>query len=71
MDLFDLKHNFLRIYDNVKSSVPALRPLAGLVPGPNEQIPMYQVKFMPEEQVANFCFLLEDFSKMLTEKINV
>ena len=68
MDLFDLKHNFLRIYDYVKSSVPALRPLARLVPGPNERIPMYQVKFMPEEQVVNLCFLLEYFSKMLLKK---
>ena len=71
MDLFDLKHNFLRIYDYVKSSVPALRPLARLVPGPNERIPMYQTKFMPDKQVANLCFLLENFSELLTEKINV
>ena len=71
MDLFDLKHNFLRIYKYIKSSVPALRPLSGLVPGPNERIPMYQVKLMPEEQVVNLYFLLEDFSKMLTEKINI
>ena len=71
MDLFDLKHNFLRIYDYVKSSVPALRPLARLVPGPNERIPLYQTKFMTSQQVANLCFLLESFSGMLTEKINV
>ena len=64
MDLFYLKHNFLRIYDYVKNSVPALHPLAGLVPEGNERIPMYQVKFMTEQQVVNLCFLLEDLSKM-------
>ena len=71
MDLFYLKHNFLRIYDYIKSSVPALRPLARLVPGPNERVPMYLTKFISGEQVANLCFLLESFSEMLTEKINV
>ena len=69
MDLFDLKQNFLRIYDYVKSSVPALHVLAGLVPQPNTQMPMYQVKFMTKEQVANLCILLKDFSKMINEKV--
>ena len=41
MDLFDLKHNFLWIYDYVKNSLPALRPLAGFFPEGNERIPMY------------------------------
>ena len=52
----------------VSQMVPERQPL---IPGPNERIPVYQVKFMPEEQVANLCFLLEDFSQMLTEKINI
>ena len=71
MYLFDLKNNFLRIYNYVKSSVPALRPLARLVPGPNERIPLYQTKFLTGQQVANLCQLLEGFSGMLNKKINI
>ena len=71
MDLFDLKHNFLRIYDYVKSSVPALHPLARLVPGTNKRISMYQTKFMSVEQAANHCFLLESFSVVLNKNIKI
>ena len=71
MDLFYLKHNFLQIYDYVKNSMPALRPLAGLVPEGNKRIPMYQVKFMTKDQVLNLCFLLEDFSKMINKLVIV
>ena len=38
MDLFDIRYQLTQLCDYLKGMVPALRPLARLVPGPGERI---------------------------------
>ena len=69
IDLFDISHKFARLYHYVKSTVPALRPLARIVPGTGERIDPFRTHFMTGQQVSNLCQLLESFSWMLDEKV--
>ena len=59
MDFFDIRHQLHPLYWYMKSQVPALRPLSGLTPGPDEAADFSLGLSLPGNTVWKVCFLLE------------
>ena len=62
MDLFDIRYQLAQLCWYLKNSVPALRSLARLVPGPGKRIDPTKPRWMSGQQVSNLCQLLDSLS---------
>ena len=49
----------------------ALRPLSGLFPGPGEMMDPHLGMSLPGDKVSNICFLLENLSWLVDERVSV
>ena len=71
MDLMDIRYQLNQLKMYVKNQVPALHPLSGLSPGPGEMIDPHLGMSLPGDKVSNICFLLENLSWLVDERVSV
>ena len=69
MDLFDIRFQLAQLCWYLKRSVPALKSLARLVPGPGERIDPSKPKWLSGNQVSHLCQLLESLSWVVDERV--
>ena len=71
MDLYDIRYQLHQLTWYVKNQVLALHPLSGLTPGPGEMIDPHLGMSLPGNTVAKVCFLLEQVSWIVDERVSV
>ena len=71
MDLFDIHYQLHQLCEYVKNSVPALRHLSRLTPGPNESARPHLGMSLPGQKVSNICYLLDQLSWIVGERAAV
>ena len=71
MDLFDIRFQLAQLCWYLKRSVPALRPLARLVPGPGERIDPSKPRWLSGNQVSHLCQLLDSLSWVVDERVHI
>ena len=71
MDLFDIHYQLHQLCEYVKNSVPALRHLSRLTPGPNETALPHLGMALPGQKVSNICYLLDQLSWIVGERAAV
>ena len=71
MDLFDISFQLHQLKWYMKNQVPALHPLSGFAPGPGEVIDPHLGMSLPGNTVAKICFLLEQLSWVVDERVTV
>ena len=71
MDLFDIHYHLHQLCEYVKNSIPALRHLSRLTPGPNETALPHLGMALPGQKVSNICYLLDQLSWIVGERAAV
>ena len=71
MDLFDIRFQLAQLCWDLKRSVPALKSLARLVPGPGERIDLSKKRFLNANQVTHLCQLMDSFSWVVDERVHI
>ena len=71
MDLMDIRYQLHQLKMYVKNQVLALHPLSGLYPGPGEMMDPHLGMSLPGDKVSNICFLLENLSWLVDERVSV
>ena len=71
MDLFDISFQLNQLKWYMKNQIPALWWLSGFAPGPGEAIDPHLGMYLPGDTVGKICFLLEQLSWIVNERVPV